>query len=166
MKACTESKWLWRSCDDGGWQLIPIFNNPHRKCRPSPSEAARTLEYLEGMPSYATSSGRKEKQVRINIQKALEYLEGGNEVIPKAQSLQSFFLTNLVANLWIRSRWLMSATRFGEQTGIIYTRCGRTKSPYKGIKADFERSWKERFIMKINRLALFAAAVHWAEKEK
>ncbi len=40
-----------RSCDDGGWQLIPIFNNPHRKCRPSPSEAARTLEYLEGVPS-------------------------------------------------------------------------------------------------------------------
>ncbi len=38
-------------CDDGGWQLIPIFNNPHRKCRPSPSEAARTLEYLEGVPS-------------------------------------------------------------------------------------------------------------------
>ncbi len=40
-----------RGCDDGGWQLIPIFNNPHRKCRPSPSEAARTLEYLEGVPS-------------------------------------------------------------------------------------------------------------------
>ncbi len=40
-----------RSCDNGGWQLIPIFNNPHRKCRPSPSEAARTLEYLEGVPS-------------------------------------------------------------------------------------------------------------------
>ncbi len=40
-----------RSGDDGGWQLIPIFNNPHRKCQPSPSVAARTLEYLEGMPS-------------------------------------------------------------------------------------------------------------------
>ncbi len=38
--------------------------------------------------------------------------------------------------------------------------CGRTKAPYKGMKADFERSWKERLIMKINRLALFAAAVH------
>ncbi len=33
------------------FQLIPIFHNPHRKCRPSPSEAARTLEYLEGVPS-------------------------------------------------------------------------------------------------------------------
>ncbi len=40
------------------------------------------------------------KQVRINIQKALEYLEGGNEVIPKLsplqgmkdQSLQSLFV--------------------------------------------------------------------------
>ncbi len=40
-----------RSCNDGSWQLIPIFHNPHRKCRPSPSEAARTLEYLEGVPS-------------------------------------------------------------------------------------------------------------------
>ncbi len=36
------------------------------------------------MPSYAASSGRKEKQVRINIQKALEYLEGGNEVVAAA----------------------------------------------------------------------------------
>ncbi len=65
-----------------------------------PSAAARTLEYLEGAPSFATSSGGKEKQVRINIQKTLEHLEGGNEVIPeslplqgmKAQSLQSIFV--------------------------------------------------------------------------
>ncbi len=40
-----------RSCDDGGWQLIPIFHNPHPKCRLSPSEAALTLENLEGVPS-------------------------------------------------------------------------------------------------------------------
>ncbi len=69
-------------------------------------------------------------------------------------------VTNLVANLWVRSRWLMPATRFGEQAGLPYSRCGRTKAPYKGMIADFERSWKERLIMKINRLALFAAAVH------
>ncbi len=31
------------------------------------------------------------------------------------------------------------------------------------MKAYFERSWKERLIMKINRLALFAASVHCAE---
>ncbi len=37
--------------DDEGWQLIPILDNPHRKCRPSSSEAARTLEYLEGVHS-------------------------------------------------------------------------------------------------------------------
>ncbi len=67
---------------------------------------------------------------------------------------------NLADNLLIRSRWLMSATRFGEQAGIPYSRCGRTKAPYIGMKADFERSWKERLIMKINRLALFAVAVH------
>ncbi len=59
-------------------------------------------------------TGRKEKQVRINIEKA----------------------------------------------DIPYSRCGRTKAPYKGMKVDFERSWKERLIMKINRLALFASSVH------
>ncbi len=40
-----------RSCNDGSWELIPVFHNPHRKCRPSPSAVARTLEYLEGVPS-------------------------------------------------------------------------------------------------------------------
>ncbi len=36
------------SCNDGSQELIPIFHNPHRKCRPSPSTVARTLEYLVG----------------------------------------------------------------------------------------------------------------------
>ncbi len=40
-----------RSCNDGSRELIPIFHNPHRKCRPSLSAMARTLEYLEGVPS-------------------------------------------------------------------------------------------------------------------
>ncbi len=40
-----------RSCNDGGRELIPIFHNPHRKCRPSSSAVAPTLEYLEGVPS-------------------------------------------------------------------------------------------------------------------
>ncbi len=89
------------SCNNGSRELIPVFHNPHRKCRPSPSALARTLEYLEGVSSQAASSRGEEKQVRINIQKALEYLEGGNEVIPKsspllqrmkAQSLQSLFV--------------------------------------------------------------------------
>ncbi len=39
-----------------------------------------------------------------------------------------------------------------ELTGSPYSRCGRTKDPYKGMKADFERPWKEHLIMKINRL--------------
>ncbi len=89
-----------RSCNDGSRELIPVFHNPLR------------LEYLVGVPSWAASSRREEKQVRINIQKALEYLEGGNQVSPKssplqgmkAQPLQSLFIeellvTNLVANL-------------------------------------------------------------------
>ncbi len=40
-----------RSCYDGSREHIPVFHNPHRKCRPSPPEVARMLEYLEGMPS-------------------------------------------------------------------------------------------------------------------
>ncbi len=43
-----------------------------------------------------------------------------------------------VTNLWIRFRWLISATRFVEQAGITYSRCGRSKAPYKGMKADLK----------------------------
>ncbi len=34
-----------RSCDDGSRELIPVFHNPRRKCRP-PSAVTQTLEYL------------------------------------------------------------------------------------------------------------------------
>ncbi len=40
------------------------------------------------MPSEAASSKRGKKQVRINIQKAREYLEGSNQVNPKSSPLQ------------------------------------------------------------------------------
>ncbi len=40
-----------RSCNDGSRELIPVFHNPNPKCPPSPSAVARTLEYLEGVPS-------------------------------------------------------------------------------------------------------------------
>ncbi len=40
-----------RSCNDGSQELIPVFYNPHRKCRPSPSAVAPTLEHLERVPS-------------------------------------------------------------------------------------------------------------------
>ncbi len=40
-----------RSCNDGSRELIAIFHNPHRKCRPSPSAVVRTLEYLAVVPS-------------------------------------------------------------------------------------------------------------------
>ncbi len=40
-----------RSCNGGSRELIPVFHNPQRKCRPSPSAVTRTLEYLEGVPS-------------------------------------------------------------------------------------------------------------------
>ncbi len=86
----------------------------------------------------------------------------------KTQLLQSLFVgrvgmpvTKLVAYLWNHSRPLISATGFGEQAGILYSRCRRTKAPYKGMKTDFKRSLKERLMMKINRLALFAASDPW-----
>ncbi len=72
-------------------------------------------------------------------------------------------VTNLVAYLSSHPKWLISATRFGEQAGTPYSRCGRTKASYKEMKADFEISWKERLIVKINGLALFAASVHRVE---
>ncbi len=37
---------------------------------------ASILEYFIGVSSMAASSGREEKQVRINIQKTRKYLEG------------------------------------------------------------------------------------------
>ncbi len=45
------------------------------------------MEYLEGVPSWAATSRSEEKKVRINIQKAFEYLEGSNDVCPKSSPL-------------------------------------------------------------------------------
>ncbi len=39
---------------------------------------------------------REEKQVRINAQKALEYLEGGNQVSPKSSPLQSLLVAEVM----------------------------------------------------------------------
>ncbi len=39
-----------KSCNDEIRELISVFHNPHRKCRPSPSVVACTLEYLVGVP--------------------------------------------------------------------------------------------------------------------
>ncbi len=123
-----------RSCNDGSLELIPVFHNPHRKCRFSPWAVARTLEYLVGVPSLAASSGWEEKQVRINIQKALEYLEGGNEVIPKtsplqgmkAQSLHSLFVGEVThASKWIHS---ILRTNKRERIRLVFTRSKPTSN--------------------------------------
>ncbi len=45
-----------------------------------------------------------------------------------------FFLS-----IYIRSRGLISAMAFGEQTGMPYSRRGRMNTPYDGMKCDFER---------------------------
>ncbi len=45
-----------RSCNDGRRELIPVFHNPRRKCRHSPSAVARTLLYLVRVPRRAGGS--------------------------------------------------------------------------------------------------------------
>ncbi len=42
---------------------------------------------------------------------------------------------------------------FGQQAGMPYSRPGHTKALFNGKKADFERFWKKRIIIKINRYA-------------
>ncbi len=95
----------------------------------------------------ATSGGRKNKfglisKRPLNILKAVMRSSRSRRrckewrpvaAIPLRRGGWRMPVTNLGANLWIRSRWLMSATRFGEQAGIPYSRCGRTKAPYKGM---------------------------------
>ncbi len=61
---------------------------------------ARTLKYLVWGALFSRVQRNEEKHIRINIQKALEYPDGGNQVSPKlsplqgmkAQPLQSLFL--------------------------------------------------------------------------
>ncbi len=67
-------------CNYGSRELIPIFHNPHRKCRPSPLGVARTLEHIKEVPSKFAESGREKKLVRVKIQETREYLECGNQV--------------------------------------------------------------------------------------
>ncbi len=35
-----------RNCNDGSRELIPVFHNPHRKRRPSPSAVAMTHRFM------------------------------------------------------------------------------------------------------------------------
>ncbi len=71
-------------------------------------------------------------------------------------------VTTPEAKLLIRSRSAtISPTRFGEQAGIPYSRCGHTKAPYKRMNADIEKSWKERLIMNNSRRTIFEASVDW-----
>ncbi len=70
------------NCNDGSRELGPIVHNPHRKKLPSPPAVARTFVLLVEVPSKAASSGREEKQARINIQETREYLECGNQADP------------------------------------------------------------------------------------
>ncbi len=98
---------------------------------------ARSLEFLVAS---------EKKQVRISIQETHEYLQYSNQVSPsplqgmKAQLLQSLFVGEVTnANY--------------QQAGTPYSKLGRTKSTYNGIKADFERSWKERLIGSFSALS-------------
>ncbi len=53
-----------RGRNNGSRQLIPVFNNPHRKCRPSTPAVARSLEYLEGVPSFPRRVGGRKNKLR------------------------------------------------------------------------------------------------------
>ncbi len=77
-----------RNRNVGSRELIPVFHNPHRKGRPSPSAVTRTLEYLVGVPSKVESSWTEKKQVRIHTQKTREYFECCNQVSPQSPPLQ------------------------------------------------------------------------------
>ncbi len=46
------------SCNGGSRELIPVFHNPHRKCRPSPSAVARILDI-----KFSRRPGLKDHQV-------------------------------------------------------------------------------------------------------
>ncbi len=69
-----------RSCNVGSIELNLVFHNPQRKFLPSASAVASTLACLVGVPFQAASSKKEEKQVRINIQRAREYIKSGNQV--------------------------------------------------------------------------------------
>ncbi len=55
-----------RSCNDESRELIPVFHIPHRKCRPSSSVVARTLENLVGVSS-SDQPPREYLECYINI---------------------------------------------------------------------------------------------------
>ncbi len=49
-----------RSRNDGGWELISVFHNPHRKGRCPIPAVSVTLENLVGVPSKTAPSGKEE----------------------------------------------------------------------------------------------------------
>ncbi len=115
-----------RTYDDRSRELIPVFQN--RKGRDPSSAVARTLERLLGVPPKCRSSeGGRENVYESTSKNTSEYLECSNQVSPKSSPLQgtrtqplhSGFVggggsrtsvTNLVVNLRIRSKWLISPT--------------------------------------------------------
>ncbi len=66
---------------------------------------------------------------------------------------QVFFWVNVV---WTALNRFINNGKKKATTGL--------EKPHR-LKADFERFWKERLIMKITRFALFTVSVHWAEGE-
>ncbi len=54
-----------RSCNDGSRELIAMFQNPHRKCRSSPSVVARIMQHFVKVPYRAATSGKEEKMMLV-----------------------------------------------------------------------------------------------------
>ncbi len=74
--------------NDKSRELSPVLHNPHQKMPTLSFDGGSQL----GVPCRGALLGRVEqeggKQVRINIKKVREYLEGRNQVSPKSPPLQ------------------------------------------------------------------------------
>ncbi len=63
-------------------------------------------------------------------------------------------------NPWIRSTWLLPATRIDEQACIPSSKSEGASAPYNEMKADWENPWNEHFIIRISHLSLFTESAH------
>ncbi len=147
-----------RSCNDGSRELIPEFHNPRQKIPTLsfdggshlgvPWRGARLghVEQEEGKIKFWSVSKRPLNILQPVI-RSTRNRHVCKEWSPGHCSLSSLGrwrmpVTNFVAFLWIRSRWLRSATRFGEQAGIPYPRCGRAWKPISGDLGRSALSWR------------------------
>ncbi len=91
---------------DRSWELIPIFHNPHRKCRPSPSAVARTLETLKGglltsMLSQRTHASSAPSWT-ITMHSSVWLLFKMARRFPSHRRKRKFYKVGSMENIWLR----------------------------------------------------------------